>query len=217
MIQSLAYDRPREKLNKRGVSALSLSELLQIIIGSGTAKYPVAKLARKVSDMLEHGLEISLANLLLIPGLGEVKASQILAVIELSKRLPTIGLQAKSHKDVTIRYGPLFDGLSLLRKQAVQCASLNGSGELIKSHIYKLAPSDHYNKVVKQIFADALRDGAASVVVGVGYRNQLEKLTVFELGLVKSSLEVSKSLNMHITAVVLVGKDKIVDITHTVG
>lgn len=73
-------------MRNRGVSALSLTELLQLIIGSGSARLSGAKLARVVEEKVTQN-DISLDMLKVIPGIGEAKACQILAALEVGKRL----------------------------------------------------------------------------------------------------------------------------------
>ncbi|WP_461829400.1 RadC family protein [Aquifex sp.] len=80
--------RPREKLLKLGAEHLSDEELLAVILGSGTKGFDVLKLAKELLSMGWEELERKdIGELLKIKGLGLVKALQVKALIELSKRL----------------------------------------------------------------------------------------------------------------------------------
>tara|TARA_Y100001949_G_scaffold163022_1_gene156560 strand:- start:1161 stop:1448 length:288 start_codon:yes stop_codon:yes gene_type:complete len=79
------YNRPREKLQYHGVTALTHIELLQLIIGSGTAHVSAAKIARQVA-IVAHSQPPRLTQLLEIEGVGMAKACQLLAVYELAAR-----------------------------------------------------------------------------------------------------------------------------------
>ena len=81
--------RPRERMKEVGVSNLSDTELLSIILKSGTKdknvndlaiellkKYPISKLSN-----------ITINSLISIKGIGEVKAMELLSAIELGKRI----------------------------------------------------------------------------------------------------------------------------------
>ncbi len=68
------------------MQALTSTELLQLIIGSGSAKVSGAKLARMVEQVLATGV-VSYEALVAVRGVGEAKACQVLAVVELGKRL----------------------------------------------------------------------------------------------------------------------------------
>lgn len=85
-----ADQQPREKALKYGVGILSVPELWAIILRIGSQGYPITELCRDMmrhNDGSLHQLERrSLEELCQIPGVGEMKAIQILAVMELIKK-----------------------------------------------------------------------------------------------------------------------------------
>lgn len=84
------YQRPREKLLTKGVGSLSVAELFQIILGSGSSKISGAKIARHVEKLFIEDA-ISYKTLVSTKGVGDAKACQILATLELSKRMISSG------------------------------------------------------------------------------------------------------------------------------
>ena len=88
-------ERPYEKLKTYGAENLTNSELLAIIIKSGTKDYTAIDLANNVLKLndnkekedLSFLQDVSISELMNIKGIGEVKAIQILAVCELVKRI----------------------------------------------------------------------------------------------------------------------------------
>jgi len=86
-------ERPYEKLEKYGAEMLSDAELLAIIIKTGTRNETSVALAQRILARDEEGKGIaalhdfSLEQLRAINGIGKVKAIQIKAVMELSKRI----------------------------------------------------------------------------------------------------------------------------------
>ena len=82
-------ERPREKLKKRGVHYLSNAELLAIILKTGTKEKNVNELALDILKRydLVQMKELYVNNLTAIKGIGEVKAIEVLAAIELGKRI----------------------------------------------------------------------------------------------------------------------------------
>jgi DNA repair protein RadC len=86
-------ERPYEKCEKYGPQVLTDSELLAIIIRSGNKNERSTELAYKVLGMNGNRFGISILNhvtineLVKIKGIGRVKAMQLLAVAELSKRM----------------------------------------------------------------------------------------------------------------------------------
>ena len=79
--------RPREKLLQKGTDALSKSDLLAILLGSGIKGINVEKLASQIINKFEGKfLNADIKDLMSIKGIGEVKAMQIHSAIELVKR-----------------------------------------------------------------------------------------------------------------------------------
>ena len=83
-------DRPREKLERLGVNALSDAELLAILIGSGTANESAVDLMKRILKDCNNNLntlgKLSLHHLEEYKGIGPAKAITILAACELGKR-----------------------------------------------------------------------------------------------------------------------------------
>ncbi len=87
-------ERPYEKLEMYGAGALSNAELLAIIIKTGTKEESSVTLAQKIltlnhnkKDNLTFLQDISIEELTKIKGIGKIKAIQIKAVSELTKRI----------------------------------------------------------------------------------------------------------------------------------
>ena len=83
-------DRPREKFLLKGRNALSDSELLAIIMGSGSRDESAVQLARKILKSVDnnwHQLSrVSLKDLMKFKGVGEAKAIGISAALEIGRR-----------------------------------------------------------------------------------------------------------------------------------
>ncbi len=83
-------DRPREKLIRLGKRNLSDSELLAILIGSGTKRFSALDLARRLLEAhrgdLNELARSSINDLVKVPGIGLARAVTISAAIELGNR-----------------------------------------------------------------------------------------------------------------------------------
>jgi len=90
--------RPREKLMKFGIKELSFQELLAIIIKTGTKQENVIDVSQKIlSKYPETEFEnLNIKKLKEVKGIGDVKACEIIAMIEIHKRLNRIN----SHKEI---------------------------------------------------------------------------------------------------------------------
>ena len=83
-------EKPRERLLKYGVENLSNEELLAIILKTGTRKYNVKELANNILcsfNEIKNLKNIRINNLINIEGVGKIKAIELIAAIELGKRV----------------------------------------------------------------------------------------------------------------------------------
>ncbi len=86
-------DRPREKMMLKGAVSLSETELIAILIGSGTKEESAIDLSRKILRSVDNNLrelsKISYKTLTAIKGIGPAKAALLMSVFELYKRFLT--------------------------------------------------------------------------------------------------------------------------------
>jgi DNA repair protein RadC len=83
------HDRPREKLQRLGAAALGDNELVAIVLGSGSRECGALELANRLLERAGglHGLtRAALGELHLVPGVGDARAAQVLAAVELGRR-----------------------------------------------------------------------------------------------------------------------------------
>lgn len=83
-------DRPREKLLKKGEKALSDAELVAILIASGNVNESAVEVARRILHTVDNNLvklsRMSVGQLMKFKGIGEAKAINIVAAMELGRR-----------------------------------------------------------------------------------------------------------------------------------
>ena len=112
-------ERPREKVMAKGIQYLSDSELLAIILGSGTRNTTAVELARKIlgkagNNLHELGRQ-SVSELLKVKGVGPAKAVSIMAAMELGRRRTGINqaekIPVKSSETVFRLFHPLLGDL----------------------------------------------------------------------------------------------------------
>ena len=95
-------DRPREKLLLKGAEALSNSELIAILIGSGTKTKSAVDVAKalldKVQDRLNDFGKLTVKELMQVDGIGEARAVTITAALELGRRRQAVDSLKKNVK-----------------------------------------------------------------------------------------------------------------------
>lgn len=115
-------DRPREKLMLKGVSALTDSELIAILIGSGNDKESAVELSKRILQKADNNLNklgrLSVNDLIGgFRGIGPAKAITIVAALELGRRRKKAeGLETnnkiKSSEDAYNHFFPLLTDLN---------------------------------------------------------------------------------------------------------
>jgi len=159
-------DRPRERFIKKGPDALSKSDLLAILLGSGIKGKNVQKLAQQIiSKFGKKFLDISIDDLLEISGIGQAKALQIVSAISLVKRFyeenRTTYIVIKNSKDVLSLTYDLQDK----KKEYLVCLYLNARNVLIKKEIISVGLLDKSLLHPREIFYPAVELNSASIIL----------------------------------------------------
>lgn len=178
------HDRPREKLLKKGAAALSNAELLQVIIGSGTAQASVSRIARKtLKQLARHGSAVSHDALMGVTGLGLARTSQILAAFELSSRYPL------SSKQLTIdsceKAKGLFVELTISRSAKIVYLTLDGAKRLIAKRSLRIGESTHPSQLLREVFSHVVTDKASGILIAIGSSQHSIDPSMFELSLAR--------------------------------
>ena len=133
-------ERPYEKLEMYGEKALSNAELIAIIIKCGTKDESSLSIAQKILALEKNGennlrflQNISIEELMSIKGVGKVKALQLKAICELTKRMSkpidTKQIQICTPKDIA---DLLTDELKFEKREIVKCIILNSKNVVIR-------------------------------------------------------------------------------------
>ena len=156
--------RPREKLQARGVESLSDYELLMAIIGSGGPQADVAKLARDVRKVIkEKGSNLAFDDLMAIKGMGLAKTTKFIAAFELWKRQFEV-----SERPIIDSPGAAVAQLADTRDKRQEyfvCLTLDGANRLIAKRIISIGTLTSSLVHPREVFADAITDRAASIIV----------------------------------------------------
>ncbi len=160
-------ERPRERLVKFGEQALSVQELLQLILGRGIAGESVVITAQKLLAQfgsLQKLSEASIEELSSIKGIGLAKATQIKAVFEIGRRLSTQTLPYKSKEltDPEKVYRLIKSKLKDYHKEHFYVIALDS-----RNHSIAEVSVGSLNASIahpREVFAEAIKNKAASVI-----------------------------------------------------
>lgn len=162
-------ERPREKMISYGVSVLSNAELLAVLIRTGIKNKSAVELANQVlsieAEGIRHLADCTLEEICRIPGMGLSKACQILAAIELGKRIATRPVDKRISVSNPESIANLFmEEMRYYKKEFFKVLLLNSKGEIIS--IEKTSIGDLSSTIVhpREIFSTPVRRSAAAVV-----------------------------------------------------
>lgn len=162
-------DRPREKLFREGEHKLSDTELLAILLRSGSKGQSAVDLARKILQKYKSFRGMShtvLSNWREFKGLGKAKIAQIKAAVEIGRRFREEDLKhdkikiSSSKEAVNI----LMQRMRDLKKEVFKVMLLNSQNKIIDIAEADEGTVNHANPIIREIFQMAIENFAASLI-----------------------------------------------------
>lgn len=161
-------ERPRERLVKHGPKTLSNSELLAIILRSGSKKENILELSKKIlkENNIKSLSRKRITSLKNNSGIGEAKACQIIACFELGRRLAAFKEQSNpiihNAKDIVKVF---MVEMSSLKKEHFKGIFLDSRKRIIKDETIFIGSLNASIIHPREIFQVALEEGAAAVIL----------------------------------------------------
>ena len=164
-------ERPREKLLKHGAAALSDSELLAILIKTGSGKQSAVDLAKKLlreykSLRTLSGLSVADMKQQKFKGIGKVKAIVLAAAFEIARRLASSSKEdhapIRTPEDVARQYIPQ---LRDLKQEVFMVLCLSSSNKIIQERTITKGLLNSSLTHPREVFREAILENAASVIL----------------------------------------------------
>lgn len=196
-------DRPREKFLLKGKNSLSDSELLAIIMGSGSRDETAVELARKILTSVDnnwHQLSLlTIKDLTKFKGVGEVKAISIATALEIGRRRSAQEIpekpQISSSKDA---YQILKLHLADLRTEEFWAVFLNQSNKVI--HFAQLTQGGINQSIVdiRIVFKTALEHFATGIIISHNHPSGNLKPSTEDIDITKKIKEAGNLMNIQL-------------------
>ena len=162
-------DRPRERLASLGPQALSNAELIAILLRVGVAGENAVQVGQRLLNKFGglSGLHRApFQELMDQHGLGEAKASQIKAAIELGRRLPLeareerVSINSPADAAALVQYE-----MSALEQEHLRVILLDRRNRVMETaDVYKGSVSSSQIRV-GEVFKEAIRKNASALIV----------------------------------------------------
>ncbi len=163
-------ERPIEKVLNQGVEVLSNSELITLILHSGTKSKSAMSLAEEVLTRDDDGIRFlshcEIEELLSINGLGPVKATRLLAAVELGKRIAKANSTKDNYVENSQDVADLFmEDLRYKSKEYFKTLLLNTKGKVIYIDTVSIGNLTQTTVHPREVFRKAIQKGAASMII----------------------------------------------------
>lgn len=161
-------ERPRERIIKFGPNALSNQELMAAILGAGNKNETVLDIARRVLSKyeLEDFSQISVTDLKRTFGINNAKACQLIAAVELGKRIAAQIPKRKRTIETADDIAKIFmPGMKGLKKEVLKCLYLDSKLHPLKEDVISIGGLNTNSIHASDVFRAAISETAAAIIL----------------------------------------------------
>ena len=163
-------ERPRERLKSHGARALSSSELLAILLGSGSEKNSAVRLGHEILASCHGSLRRlsvqPVATLTAIDGVGTARAVAIHAALELGRRMAAEeredGIPVRGPRDVHEIFAPRLQDLPV---EEFHVAILDSQHRLERDVTVTRGLLNSSLVHPREVFREAIAENAAAIIL----------------------------------------------------
>lgn len=168
MLNCPVEERPREKAIYYGIETLSNQELVAVILRTGNKEMSVLNLAQFLLDEIggfQELKDIDYQRLIQIKGIKQAKAIELMACIELAKRMQSrqsIKNRIRQPKDA---YAYIKNKLMFEKQEKVILLCLNNHLEIVQDKLLFIGSGDVSLLETKEVFQYTLRSGCNRIIL----------------------------------------------------
>ena len=159
---------PRERLAKLGASSLSDYELLAIILRTGTKNESVIEMSKKLLAEFKHISNLNnttISELMEIKGIGSTKAIELLAAIELGRRVNSLNIAKVTIMSSQDIFNYLKYRMQSLTQEQLIAIYLNVKSEIIDTKVLTIGTANQTIIDPKEVMKWALKLSSSHVVI----------------------------------------------------
>lgn len=203
-------DRPQERLEKLGASALSDHELLAMIIRSGTAKHDVLAIAEQLlaqAGSLSGLLKWDALDFQQIPGIGKVKSLQLSIQMEVAKRM----IQGKRSNSIILDepqkvWEYLFPETRSHSVEKVWVLCLDRKNKLLKAEAVTSGTATGSLAHPREVFRPAIRIGATAIILAHNHPSGDPSPSSADFNVTKKIKQASESVGLEMHDHIILGE-----------
>ncbi|MBS3904844.1 MAG: DNA repair protein RadC [Simkania sp.] len=212
-----SHQRPRERLLEVGEEALSLTELLAILLGTGTQGKSVLQLSNELLETfgsLQALLEASIEELKTIKGIGQAKAIQLKAAFAVARRYTSMNQEAsrRSLYSSNEAYILLKDKLEHLQQEALFVVLRDVRGHVISVNQVALGTLSEVLVHPREVFYPAVRHKAHSVIIAHNHPSGDPTPSLADLEMTRQLMHSGQIMGIPIDDHLIIGKNSFVSL-----
>jgi DNA repair protein RadC len=201
-------DRPREKLLKQGASALSESELIAILLRTGTVGANAIDVAREL--LLRYQSLTSLSRrgakeLASVKGIGLAKALQLAAAFELGKRLAQESPARGKLDTPELVYELLGPEMRMLSQESLRAILLDTRLRLLRVEEIALGTISECVAHPREVFRPALIHSAFAVIIAHNHPSGDPSPSAADVNMSRRMAEAARVLQIRLLDHVIIG------------
>lgn len=205
-------ERPQGRLLSNGAKALSNAELLALVLGNGStdplqAAYSLLAQAPNMQDSLGFLRNASVEQLMQIAGIGEARAVQILAALELGKRV----LYKPPHPgtvvdDPAIAATAMSQDLMWSTVEKFMVLAMDIKHRLLATRVITIGTATETLAHPREIFSEVIRRGATRLIVGHNHPSGDLTPSSADLDLTRQLIEAANVLDIPLLDHLILGE-----------
>lgn len=217
MIRDMAeHDRPRERLCKVGAEVLSTAELLAIVLRSGTQGENVLRMAERLLiqfDNLPGLARASIAELTVARGVGEAKAAEIKAALEIGRRLVASAPEERPRVATPDdAFHLLKSEMMFLEQEHLRLILLDTRNRVLRTPTIYVGSLNTSVIRVGELFRAAIRENAAALIVAHNHPSGDPTPSPEDITVTRQLVQAGKLLDVDVLDHIVIGRNRFVSL-----
>jgi len=209
-------ERPRERFIREGAQSLSNQELIAILLRTGTKKESVLQLSERLIahfDGLRMLKDATVEEITSINGIGEAKAIQLLAAVEIGRRISNL-----CYTDRYIIRSPedcanyCMNDMRFLTQEHFVCLYLNTKNQVLHKQTIFIGSLNASIVHPREVFKEAFRRSAASIICLHNHPSGDPTPSREDIDVTKRLMDCGKLMGIEVLDHLIIGEKKYVSL-----
>ena len=204
-------ERPREKAFHHGIESLNNIELLALVLRTGNKQESAIELAQRVINEIggfRYLHDINYYQLIQIKGIKQAKAIEVLAIIEIAKRLDKQPVAMSAIKEPRDGYELLKNQLMFEQQEKVILLCLNSRLEVIKEKTVFIGGNNISIISGRELFKEALICGSNRVMVVHNHPSGNPEPSIEDIEATERLYSMAKELDIDVVDHLIIGRSR---------